>query len=83
MRRRQEPRTWAAAYCELCAIDALAQEILARWQRRIEEAVSQASCCLTIAEVLSAYRARAWKRAVRAYEHGERVQPSPQLELFQ
>lgn len=82
MRRRPEPKTWAAAYRELCAIDELAKTILARWQARIEEAVAQAGCCITIAEVLREFHARAWRCAVREYERGKRAQPSPQLHLF-
>ena len=82
MRRRQEPRTWAAAYRELSAIEEICQEILARWEIRIEEEISRAGCCITIAEVLREFHGRAWRRAVSAYARGERVQPSPQLQLF-
>lgn len=83
MRGQKGPCTWAATYRELSTIDELAQEILARWQGRIEEAVSQASCCLTIAEILREFRARAWRRAVRAYERGGLTRRrSRQLELF-
>ncbi len=82
MRGQKSPRTWAEAYRELSAIDELAREILARWEVRIEEAVAQAGCCITIAEILRAFRARAWRRAVNAHERGMRVKHSPQLQLF-
>ena len=82
MRRQKSPRSWAEAYRELSAIDELAQAILARSSARIEEAVSQAGCCITIAEILREFRTRAWRRAVCAYEHGRRVPPSAQLLLF-
>ncbi len=82
MRRRREPRTWEDAYRELSAIDELAQEILARLEAQIEEAVAQVGCCITIGEILREFRARAWRRAVNAYARGTRVKPSAQLSLF-
>lgn len=82
LKRAKSPRTWGEAYRELAEIDEIAQALLARWQGRIEEEVAEASCCITIAETLRAYRMRAWGRAVHAYERGKRIQSPPQLELF-
>ncbi|MBI2552179.1 hypothetical protein HYW17_02690 [Candidatus Uhrbacteria bacterium] len=81
-RKGKGPRTWGEVYRELAAIGARADELFARWSTRMEEALARAGCCITIAEILREFRARAWARAVREQEQGQNPRRSKQLTLF-
>ena len=79
---KRKEHTWARVYREICEIDDLALEILARWQRRIDQALDEVSCCIEIGEILRAFRMEAWQIAVRQHWQGRRARKIGQMSLF-
>lgn len=79
--KRKDP-TWAVVYREICEIDDLALEILARWQSRINAALDETFCCIEIGEVYRDFRRQAWEIAVRQHRQGKRARKTGQMSLF-
>ncbi|OGL66842.1 hypothetical protein A3F52_05150 [Candidatus Uhrbacteria bacterium RIFCSPHIGHO2_12_FULL_47_11] len=82
MAQRRKELTWDGVYREICEIDDLTLEILARWQRRIDAALEEVSCCIEIGEVLRSFRMRAWEIAKRQHRQGQRARATGQMKLF-